>query len=84
MLEEKINDFLEYLQKQGTEITGETAFICNDGAVMFIPTEEGKVDILLVRNPVRVDYSLGVTDADVELWKTTGELMETLGGNENG
>lgn len=80
MLEEKINLFLEELEKRGVEIHGETAFICNDGAVLFSPNEAGAVDIILVRNPVKIDYELGITDEDMELWKTTAELMQELGG----
>lgn len=82
MVEDKINSFLEELEKRGIEIHGETAFICKDGAVLFVPNERGAVDIMLVRNPVQIDYELGITDADVELWKTTGELMQELGGEE--
>lgn len=80
MVEEKINLFLEELEKRGVEINGETAFICNDGAVLFSINERGAVDILLVRNPVKIDYNLGITDKDMDLWKTTGELMQALGG----
>lgn len=85
-VEEKINLFLEELEKRGIEITGETAFICNDGAVLFAPNERGAVDIFLVRNPVKIDYTLGITDKEVELWTTTGEILKeledgTYGGN---
>ena len=80
MIEDKINLFLEELENKGIEINGETVFICNDGAVLFIPTEEGTVNITLVRNPVKIDYNIGITDADVEMWKVTGELAEELGG----
>ena len=51
---------------------------------MFMPNEEGKVDIGVVRNLVKLDYTLGITDKDVELWKTAGELMQELGGMEDG
>ena len=80
MVEEKINLFLEELEKQGIEINGETVFICNDGAVLFSPNENEAVDIILVRNPIHINYDLGITDKDIELWKTTGELMQALGG----
>ena len=80
MVEDKINLFLEELEKQGIEINGETAFICNDGAVLFSPNENGAVDIILVRNPVKIDYSLGITEQDVELWKLGGEIINELGG----
>lgn len=82
MVEEKINLFLEELEKRGIEINGETAFICNDGAVLFSPNENDAVDIILVRNPVKIDYDLGISDKDMELWKTTADLMQELGGSE--
>jgi hypothetical protein len=84
MVEEKINLFLEELENRGIEITGETAFICNDGAVLFAPNERGAVDITLVRNPIKIDYDLGITDSDIEMWKTTADLMQELGGGANG
>lgn len=84
MVEDKINLFLEELEKQDIEIAGETAILCNDGVVMFMPNEEGKVDIGVVRNLVKLDYTLGITDKDVELWGTAGEIMQELGGVENG
>ncbi len=84
MLEDKISAFLGELENRGIEITGETVFICNDGAVMFMPTEHETVDIALVRNPVKIDYNLGITDEDMELWKTTGEILQELGGKDDG
>ena len=77
-VEEKITLFLDELKKRGIEITGETAFICNDGAVLFSPNERGAVDIILVRNPVKIDYTLGITDKDVELWVATDEILKEL------
>lgn len=83
MIEDKINSFLEELEKRNISINGETAFICKDGVVLFIPNEGGGVSITLVRNPVKVeDITLGVTDTDIEMWKATGELLEELGGVE--
>ena len=82
MIEEKITVFLEYLKDQGIEITGETTFICNDGAVLFITNnEQGGVDIVVVRNPVKVDYTLGITDKEVELWTTTAEIVKEMEEN---
>ena len=79
MVEDKINAFLAELENKGIEIVGETVFICNDGAVLFMPTEKETVDIALVRNPVKIDYNLGITDEDIELWKTTADLVQELG-----
>lgn len=83
-VEEKISKFLEELETRGIEIAGETAFICNDGAVLFSPNERGAVDIILVRNPVKIDYTLGITDKDVELWVTTEEILKELEEMNNG
>ena len=83
-VEEKISLFLEELENRGIEIAGETAFLCNDGAVLFIPNERGAVDIILVRNPVKIDYTLGITDKDVELWATTDEILKELEGGTDG
>lgn len=80
MVEEKINLFLEELEKRGVEINGETVFICNDGAVIFSINENEAVDITLVRNPVKIDYDLGITDKDMELWRTTTEIIKELEG----
>ena len=80
MVEDKINNFLGELEKRGIEIAGETAFICNDGAVLFSINENNAVDIILVRNPIKIDYDLGITDKDMEIWKTTSEIMQELGG----
>ena len=77
-VEEKVSKFLVELERRGIEITGETAFICNDGAVLFSPNERGAVDIILVRNPVKIDYTLGITDKEVELWATTDEILKEL------
>ena len=82
MVEDKINLFLEELENRGIEINGETAFICKDGVVLFVPNERGAVDIMLVRNPVQIDYELGITDKDIELWKTTADIIQELGGTE--
>ena len=81
MIEEKITAFLDHLKDQGIEITGETTFICNDGAVLFIPNERGGVDIAVVRNPIKVDYTLGITDKEVKLWATTAEIVKEMEEN---
>ena len=82
MLEEKITALLDHLSEQGIEITGETAFICNDGVLLVVPNERGAVDLMLVRNPVKVDFNLGITDKDMELWNTTAQLLSEMEDNE--
>ena len=81
-MEDKLDKFLEYLEKNGVEISGETAFKCKDGIVLFSPNENGAVDIAIIRNVTEVDYSLGITDTDVELFNTVVELGNKLGGSE--
>lgn len=81
-IEDKINDFLAFLEGKKVEIKGETCFLCNDGAVLIVPNEREAVDIILVRNPVKVDYNLNITNADVQRWKDTDELVEALGEEE--
>lgn len=81
---DKINAFLGELEKRGMEIGGETCFICNDGAVLFVPNERGAVDITVVRNPIPLDYTLGITDEDAKIWGLAEDLMNELGGGENG
>ena len=72
---DKLDAFLAELEKRGIQISGDTAFLCSDGAVLFVQNE---------RNLVPIDYSLGITDEDVENWRNTEELFEELGGSENG
>ena len=36
-MEEKLDKFLAYLEENGVEISGETAFKCDDGIVLFSP-----------------------------------------------
>lgn len=36
-MEEKLDKFLAYLEENGVEISGETAFKCDDGIVLFNP-----------------------------------------------
>lgn len=79
---DKINAFLDELEKRGMEIGGETCFILNDGAVLFIPNERGAVDITVVRNPIPLDYTLGITDEDTKIWGIAEDLIGELGGGE--
>lgn len=80
VVEDKITKFLEHLENDGIQINGETAMLCNDGAVLFIPNERGAVDIVVVRNLVKVDYNLDISDDDVRFWATEKELERELGG----
>lgn len=81
-MEEKLDKFLAYLEENNVEISGETAFRCNDGIVLFSPNDEGGVDIAIIRNVIGLNYTLGITDEDVELFNTGVELMQKLGGDQ--
>lgn len=83
-MEEKLDKFLAFLEESGVEISGETAFKCNDGIVLFSPNEEGGVDIAIIRNVIDIEYILGITDADVQLFNTEVGIMQELGGSEDG
>lgn len=82
MVEDKLNLFLEELEKQGVEIAGDTALVCNDSVVLFTPNDRGAVDIAIVTTVKKVDYNLGITEAELELWNTTTSIMQELGGEE--
>ncbi len=79
-MEEKLDKFLAYLEENGVEISGETAFKCDDGIVLFSPNEGGGVDIAIIRNVIELNYNLGITDADVNLFNTEVGIMQELGG----
>ena len=79
-MEEKLDKFLAYLEENGVEISGETAFKCADGIVLFSPNEG--VDIAIIRNVIGLNYNLGITDADVNLFNTEVGIMQELGGEQ--
>lgn len=82
---DKLNAFLAELERRGIEISGDTAFLCNDGLVTFIQNDRGGVDVSIVpKVPIWVDYTLGITENDIEDWQNTEELFDALGGSENG
>ena len=77
-MEEKLDKFLAYLEEIGVVISGETAFKCDDGIVLFSPNEGGGVDIAIIRNVIELNYNLGITDADVNLFNTEVGIMQEL------
>lgn len=81
-MEEKLEKFLAFLEENNVEISGETAFRCNDGIVLFSLNEGGGVDIAIIRNVIGLNYNLGITDEDVKLFNTGVELMQELGGDQ--
>ena len=82
MVEDRLSLFLEELEKQGVEIAGDTAIVCNDSVVLFTPNERGAVDIAVVTTVKKVDYNLSITEAELELWNTTTGIMQELGGSD--
>ena len=46
------------------------------------PNEGGGVDITIIRNVVELNYNLGITDADVNLFNTEVGIMQELGGEQ--
>lgn len=83
-MEEKLDKFLSFLEENNIEISGETVFKCDDGIVLFSPNDEGGVDIAIIRNVIELNYNLGITDADVNLFNTEVGIMQELGGSEDG
>lgn len=83
-MEEKLDKFLSFLEESSIEISGETAFKCDDGIVLFSPNAEGGVDIAIIRNVVELNYNLGITDADVNLFNMEVGIIQELGGSEDG
>lgn len=83
-MEEKLDKFLSFLEENNIEISGETAFKYDDGIVLFSPNDEGGVDIAIIRNVIELNYNLGITDADVNLFNTEVGIMQELGGSEDG
>lgn len=81
---DKLDAFLAELERRGIQVSGDTAFLCNDGVVLFVQNDRGGVDVSIVKDPVPLDYSLGITDEDVDSWRATEELFEEIGGSENG
>ena len=81
-MEEKLEKFLAFLEENNVEISGETAFKCNDGIVLFSPNEGGGVDIVIIRNVIGLNYNLGITDEDVNLFNTEVGIMQELGEDD--
>ena len=54
-MEEKLDKFLAYLEENGVEISGETAFKCDDGIVLFT-LKDGKEQKMQGFNGVQEFY----------------------------
>ncbi len=77
---EKVNLFLEEIQKQGIEVGyGDTAFICNDGVVIVSAyPEKGGMELTVIANRQDMDYDLGITKQDVKDFRLFSELGKEL------
>ena len=85
-MEEKLDKFLAYLEENGVEISGETAFKCDDGIVLFSPNEGGGVDIAVF---YRYDVPGGphggngrISQKVISVFGGTGGIRASIGRNE--
>lgn len=79
-LMEKVNLFFEEMEKRGMEVqAGQTAIVCSDGVVILSTNEEGSVDIMVINNRIDMDYTLGITNTEVNQFKIAGEIMSEMG-----
>lgn len=79
---DKANKFLEALESTGIEVgAGQTAIICADGvAFISVDEEDGACDVILCNNTVDfTKYHLGITDEDVEQFKTVAGIAVEMG-----
>lgn len=53
-------------------------------STLLSPNEGGGVDIAIIRNVIELNYNLGITDADVNIFNTEVGIMQELGGSEDG
>lgn len=82
-LMDKVNLFFEEMEKQGIEVqAGQTALVCKDGVVILTTNSEGSVDILVVNNRIDVDYTLGITNDEVNEFKELVEITREFNEEE--
>lgn len=81
---DKTEEFFKALEKANIELTaGQTVIVCNDGAVMVdvdidSDSDSGACDVIMCNNKIDFDYNLGITDEDVELFKTVAGVAQEL------
>lgn len=77
---DKTDEFFKALEKANIELTaGQTVIVCNDGAVMVdVDIDSGACDVIMCNNKIDFDYNLGITDEDVELFKTVAGVAQEL------
>ena len=54
----------------------------NKSGIWCKPNDGGGVDIAIIRNVIELNYNLGITDADVNLFNTEVGIMQELGGEQ--
>lgn len=83
---DKADNLLIALEKAGVEVgTGQTAIVCKDGvALITVDDESGACDLLLCNSKVDfTEYTLGITDEDVEQFKTVAGITVEMGIQED-
>lgn len=82
---DKTDKFFEALEKAGVEFgVGQTAIVCKDGVVMVsVDEENGSCDVIMCNNKIDFDYSLGITNEDVEQFKTVAGIAVEMGLQED-
>lgn len=72
---DKADKFFEALEQAGVELTvGQTAIVCNDGVVLVDIDESGACDVIFCNTKVDFNYNLGITNEDVEAFKTVAGI----------
>ena len=83
---DKADKLFEALEKAGVEFgVGQTAIVCKDGvALITVDDESGSCDLLLCNTKVDfTEYELGITQEDVEHFKTVAGIAVEMGLQED-
>lgn len=83
---DKADNLLIALEKAGVEVgVGQTAIVCKDGvALITVDDESGACDLLLCNTKVDfTEYELGITQEDVEHFKTVAGIAVEMGLQED-
>lgn len=83
---DKADKLFEALEKAGVEFgVGQTAIVCKDGvAIISVDEESGACDLLLCNNKIDfTEYELGITQEDVEHFKTVAGIAVEMGLQED-
>ena len=77
-MEDKIIRLLDYLKSKGVELTGDTALVCNDGALLVTLNADESVDLHFCKTMRNLDFNLGITDEDIEKFKVAESVEDVL------